>query len=95
MLFCTGRVVRGFGEETKKGGRMKRAKIESLLRRKIRLKITSQKRGPVALVMRVDGVVFKSTPFPNKKTALVALYARLRCASEIVLGVESVKGGAK
>lgn len=71
---------------------MKRAQLEEVFRRKIRLKISTRKRGPFAINLSADGELQRFDPFPNKRTAMSALLARLRCMPEIVIEVRSLKG---
>lgn len=69
---------------------MKRAKLEAVLRRKIRLKITKRKRGVFMVVIPPElnfGLTnYKS--FSTKKEALIFLFIQLRCLSEIVIEVK-------
>ncbi len=73
---------------------MKRAKLEALLREKVRLKITNSRRGMFQLALCVNGVVIQSQGCVNKRHALNALLVRLRCMPRITIEVRSVKGGA-
>ena len=68
---------------------MKRARLESLLRDKIRLKITKGKRGSFLLALCVNGVVLQSEPAPNKRHAFNALVTRLRCMPVITIEIRS------
>jgi len=68
---------------------MKRAKLEAVLRRKWRLKITNRKRG--RFVVRFNGST--SEVFPNKRQAMTWLYTTLRCLPVREISIEVVKGG--
>lgn len=69
---------------------MKRSALEAVLRRKVRLKISSKKRGRFGLNLTADGRLENFQPFPNKRQALVALFTRLRTMPEIVIEVRAL-----
>lgn len=64
---------------------MKRTQLEEVLRRKVRLKISSKKRGRFAINLVASGSLVKWESFPNKRTALTALYTRMRLMPDIVI----------
>lgn len=73
---------------------MKKSKLEQVLRRKVRIKITRRKRGWFHVVIPAafspDGqrtVLFHR----RKRDALVSLYTKLRCAEPIVITVDCVE----
>lgn len=69
---------------------MKRAKLEAVLRRKFRLRITTAKRGKFEVrVHPGDKVVYRCS---RKREALVWLYTQLRCLDEVVFEIR--KGAA-
>lgn len=70
---------------------MKRASLEAVLRRKVRLKITARKRGGPFEVCFPSHLTHDGQPFvkrcPSKRTALVWLLTQLRCLEEITIEV--------
>lgn len=71
---------------------MKRKKIEAVLRRKVRLKITKRKRGrftvriPALLFPGYDGRTYDAEEtFTRRRDALVFLYTKLRLIGEITI----------
>jgi len=70
---------------------MKRSQLEEVFRRKVRLKISRRRRGRFAINLTSDGL-FRFEIFPNKRTALAALLARMRTMPDIIIEVRSVAG---
>lgn len=78
---------------------MKRKKIESVLRRKVRLKLTKRKRGrftvriPALLFPGYDGRTYPvEETFTRRREALTFLYTKLRLIGEITI---ELKGAPK
>jgi len=78
---------------------IKRKKIESVLRRKVRVKMTKRKRGrftvriPALLFPGYDGRTYDvEESFTRRRDALTFLYTKLRCVQEITI---EVKGAPK
>ena len=74
---------------------MKRATLEAVLRRKVRLKITSRKRGGEFEVCFPARMTHDGQPFVkrcgSKREALVWLLVQLRCLEEIVIEVRRAR----
>lgn len=78
---------------------MKRKKIEAVLRRKVRVKMTKRKRGrftvrlPALLFPGYDGRTYDvEESFVRRRDALVFLYTKLRLIQEITI---ELKGAPK
>ena len=74
---------------------MKRTTLEAVLRRKIRLKITTRKRGGLFEVCFPARLTHDGQPFvkrcPSKRAALVYLLVQLRCLEEITIELRRAK----
>lgn len=74
---------------------MKKSKLEQVLRRKIRIRITKRKRGPwfqvtIPAVLSPDGQKTIGT-LKGKREALTWLYTKLRCMEPAIVTVDCVK----
>jgi len=69
---------------------VKRSQLDDVLRRKVRLRISSKKRGRFGLNLTADGSLQKFEPFPNKRQAMTALLVRLRTMPALVIEVKAL-----
>lgn len=69
---------------------MKKSKLDAVLRRKVRIKITRRKRGAFEVVFP-HHLTYDKAPFskrcPSKRLALVYLFTVLRCLEPITIEV--------
>ena len=69
---------------------MKKSKLEQVLRRKVRIKITRRKRGRFRVLIPSDLGSHPVAYFSKKRDALTWLYTELRCITPKIIRVDIV-----